>query len=502
MPLNPDAEKLQESTRDVHQAAEKGQAATDRYGEALVAYDPVAERRLRLKIDLFIVPTVALLYLFCFIDRANIGNAKIAGLASDLGLEGNDYNTIISMFFVSYIIFEIPASLACKYVGPGWFLPLITVLFGVCSLANAYVNTMGQAAAVRFLLGIFEAGMMPGIAYYLSRWYRRSELAFRLSLYIVMSPLAGAFGGLLASAILKLDHVGGVQTWRMIFVVEGIITIGLGLVGFLTLTDRPETARWLSQEEKDLAIARIKSERIGTTAVIDSMDKVKIKRGIFNPVTLSTSLIFLLNNITVQGLAFFAPTIVATLFKGKTTIHQQLLTVPPYLVGAFFTVLFPLLSWRLDRRQIFMIFSAPMVMVGYAMFLGSTDQKVRYGATFLIASSAFALGPLTNAQVAANVVGDTARSAAIGTNVMMGSVGGLISGWAFLPFDAPNYHIGNGLNLATSGSVLILATLTLLWMKRDNKKRGSKDIDAELSGLTQEQIENLDWKHPAFQWKY
>lgn len=361
---------------------------------------------------------------------------------------------------------------------------------------------MSEAAGVRFLLGIFEAGMMPGIAYYLSRWYRRSELAFRLSLYIVMSPLAGAFGGLLASAILKLDHVGGVRSWRMIFVVEGIITIGLGLVGFFTLTDRPETARWLSQEEKDLATARIKSERIGTTAVLDTMDKAKIKRGIFNPVTLSTALIFLLNNITVQGLAFFTPTIIATLFKGKTTIHQQLLTVPPYVVGAFFTVLFPLLSWRLDRRQIFIILSAPMVMVGYAMFLGSTDQKVRYGATFLIASSAFALGPLTNAQVAANVVGDTARSAAIGTNVMMGNVGGLISGWAFLPFDAPNYHIGNGLNLATSGTVLVLATLTLLWMKRDNKRRGSKDVDAELSGLTEEQIENLDWKHPAFQWKY
>ncbi|EHK43813.1 uncharacterized protein TrAtP1_008232 [Trichoderma atroviride] len=495
-------EKAQVSTRDVRQVAEIGQTATDRYGAALVAYNPATERRLRLKIDFYIVPTVSLLYLFCFIDRANIGNAKIAGLASDLKLEGYDYNAIISVFFVSYIIFEIPANLACKYIGPGWFLPLITVLFGVCSLSTAYVNTLGQAAAVRFLLGIFEAGMMPGIAYYLSRWYRRSELAFRLSLYIVMSPLAGAFGGLLASAILNLDHVGGVHKWRMIFVVEGIITIGLGLVGFLTLTDRPETARWLSQEEKDLAIARIKSERIGTTTILDSMDKGRIKRGIFNPVTASTSFIFLLNNITVQGLAFFAPTIVATLFKGKTTTQQQLLTVPPYVVGAFFTVLFPLLSWRLDRRQIFIILSAPMVMVGYAMFLGSTDQKVRYGATFLIASSAFALGPLTNAQVAANVVGDTARSAAIGTNAMMGSVGGLISGWAFLPFDAPDYHIGNGLNLATSGTVLILATLTLLWMIRDNKKRGSKDVDAELNGLTQEQVENLDWKHPAFQWRY
>ncbi|KAL6870369.1 major facilitator superfamily domain-containing protein [Trichoderma novae-zelandiae] len=502
--MTPESNKseAETTTRDVHQAAEKGQAATDQYGEALVAYDAVAERKLRLKIDLFIVPTVSLLYLFCFIDRSNIGNAKIAGLASDLGLRGNDYNAIISIFFISYIVFEIPATLACKAVGPGRFLPLTAVLFGACSLATAYVDTMRQAAGVRFLLGVFEAGMMPGTAYYLSRWYRRSELAFRLSLYIVMSPLAGAFGGLLASAILKLDHVGGVRSWRMIFVVEGIVTIGLGLVGFFTLTDRPETARWLSRAEKDLAVARVKSERVGVTSVVDSMDRTKIRRGILNPVTLSTALIFLLNNITVQGLAFFAPTIVATLFRGTTTVRQQLLTVPPYVVGAFFTVLLPWLSWRLDRRQVFIVASAPMVMVGYAMFLGSTEPKVRYGATFLIASSAFSFGALTNAHVAANVVGDTARGAAIATNVMAANIGGLISSWAFLPFDAPDYHIGNGLNLATSGTILILGTVMLLWMKRDNKKRGSKDVDAELRGLTQEQVEALDWKHPAFQWRY
>lgn len=94
----------------------------------------------------------------------------------------------------------------------------------------AFVHNFSQAAGVRFVLGMFEAGLMPGIAYYLSRWYRRSELTFRLSLYIVMAPMAGAFGGLLASAILNLDHVGSLTGWRMIFGIEGIITIGLSLI--------------------------------------------------------------------------------------------------------------------------------------------------------------------------------------------------------------------------------------------------------------------------------
>jgi MFS family permease len=88
--------------------------------------------------------------------------------------------------------------MACKWIGPGWFIPSISLGFGICSICTAFVHNIHSASGVRFLLGLFEAGMMPGIAYYLSRWYRRSELAFRLSLYIVMAPLAGAFGGLLA----------------------------------------------------------------------------------------------------------------------------------------------------------------------------------------------------------------------------------------------------------------------------------------------------------------
>lgn len=391
--------------------------------------------------------------------------------------------------------------MACKWIGPGWFIPATALGFGICSICTAFVDNIHSASGVRFLLGMFEAGMMPGIAYYLSRWYRRSELAFRLSLYIVMAPLAGAFGGLLASGILKLSHFGGLHEWRMIFAIEGIITCGLALISFLTLTDRPATARWLSAEEKDLAIARVKSERVGTTEVLDRIDTAKILRGILNPNTLTTAFIFLLNNITVQGLAFFAPTIVKTIYPKSSVISQQLHTVPPYVVGAFFTVLFPFLSWRFDRRLIFFIVSAPLMMTGYIMFLASKDGHVRYGATFLIASGAFSFGALCNAHASNNVVSDTARSAAIGTNVMLGNIGGLISTWSFLPFDGPNYPIGNGLNLATSSTMLLIAIGLLLWLKTDNKKRSNRDIDKELEGLSEKQIQDLDWQHPAFRWK-
>lgn len=270
---------------------------------------------------------------------------------------------------------------------------------------------------------------------------------------------------------------------------------------FITLTDRPETARWLTQEEKDLAVARVKSERVATTEVLDRMDSKKLLRGIFSPVTVSTAFMFLLNNITVQGLAFFAPTIVRTIYPDKSTITQQLYTVPPYVVGGFFTLVLPLVSWRFDTRQIIMIATTPLVIIGYAMFLGTTNSSARYAATFLLSSSLFAVGPLANSQVSANVVSDTARSSAIGMNVMMGNVGGLISTWSYLPWDAPNYHIGNGLNLAACCTVLLLATGTLFWMQWDNRKREARSVEEELAGMSQQEVQDLDWKHPAFRWR-
>ncbi|SPO06608.1 related to nicotinamide mononucleotide permease [Cephalotrichum gorgonifer] len=479
---------------------ETGRAVTDKSSDAPFVFDKAAETRLRRKIDFMIIPTVALLYLFCFIDRANIGNARLAGLEKDLGLAGTDYNVVLSVFYISYIVFEIPANICCKWLGPGWFLPITSLGFGFSSIFTALVKTKAQVCGVRFVLGIFEAGMLPGIAYYMSRWYRRSELTFRLSLYVVMAPLAGAFGGLLASAILRLPSFGRFTSWQMIFAIEGIITVGLAIISFATLTDRPESARWLTEEEKKLAINRIKSERLATTEVLDKIDTPKLLAGILNPLTLSTALVFLLNNVTVQGLAFFLPTIVRGIYPDRTTVTQQLYTVPPYVVGAFFTVLFPGISYKIDRRQIFIIISTPFVMIGYIMFLATASNQARYGATFLIASGAFCMAPITNAHISANVLSDTARSSAIGTNVMFGNIGGLISTWSFMVKDAPHYPIGNGLNLATSSTILIVGTLMLFWMKTDNAKRERRSAEDELAGMTEKQIQDLDWKHPGFRW--
>merc|ERR1712093_127219 len=505
----PSAEKPGQShiERQAEEVAKHAHAATDLYGNPLVTFDPVAEAKLRRKIDWYIVPTVALLYMFCFIDRANIGNARLAGFERDLGLRGYQFNILLSVFYVSYIVFEIPSNIACKYFGPGKWIPFISFGFGLLSLCTAFVKTFGQAAAVRFLLGVFEAGMLPGIAYYLSRWYRKAELTFRLALYVVTAPLAGAFGGLLASALLKLPKIGPIVSWRHVFFVEGLITCGLGIVAFFVLTDRPETARWLTPEEKAIAIARVKSEHVGTTELLDRIDTAKIKAGILNPNSLAVSWIFLLNNITAGGVAIFAPTIIATIYPQYSIVHQQLMTVPPYIVGAAGVLFFCFVSWKINRRGIFMCGLALPVIVGYAMLLATDAKdpgqaKIRYGGVFVLTLGLFSYGALTNAQVAVNTVTDTARSAAIGSNVMIGSLGALVSTWSYIKTDAPQYHVGNGLNLASAVAISISAAALMAWQKKDNARREKIDVDAALHGLTPREVEDLDWKHPSFRWSY
>lgn len=223
--------------------------------------------------------------------------------------------------------------------------------------------------------------------------------------------------------------------------------------------------------------------------------------GIINPISIGSALVFLLGNITVQGLAFFAPTIVRTIYPHDSLVSVQLHTVPPYVVGGFFILLVNYASWKVDRRNIFLIVSAPAIIIGYIIFLSTTAPAPRYAATFIIAAGAFNSGALCKAQVSANVVSDTARSSSIGFVVMLGNVGGLIASWSFLPGDHPNYHIGNGLNLGTSATMLILTIVMEVWMRSNNRQRSRRDSNAELDRLDAAQIEDLDWKHPGFRWR-
>lgn len=235
---------MERSSRDASTGSEKSPAIQDEFSKP-VATDPKAakqdrikavdalatapgtthesfahldEKKILRKMDLRLLPMLALLYLLSFLDRGNIGNAKIEGLTDTLGLTGPEYNWCLTIFFFSYAAFEVPSNLLLKRLRPSFWLPTIMVAWGVVMTLMGIVQNYSGLLAARFFLGVTEAGLFPGVAYYITMWYCRHEAQFRQALFFSAASVAGAFSGLLAFGIAHMDGVGGLEGWRWIFI--------------------------------------------------------------------------------------------------------------------------------------------------------------------------------------------------------------------------------------------------------------------------------------------
>lgn len=179
--------------------------------------DKIAERKLVRKIDLCVIPLIMLLYLLSFLDRVNIGNARLYGLESDLGLSSIQYQTAVSLLFATYIISEVPSNWIVKhYVRPSRWISFITTSWGIIATLTGICQSYGGLIACRLLLGLVEGGLFPALTIYLTFFYTKRELALRIGYLFVSSAIAGAFGGLLAFAIGYMDGVAGLRGWRWI----------------------------------------------------------------------------------------------------------------------------------------------------------------------------------------------------------------------------------------------------------------------------------------------
>ena len=219
------------------------------------------ERKLMTRVDFRVIPFLSILYLLAFLDRTNIANAAVFGLQTDLKLTGTEYNTALTIFFVSYIAFEIPANVLLKKLSPHVWLSLCMFLFGLVTVCQGLVQNYSGLLAVRFFLGIAEAGMFPGCFYLIGMWYKRSEAQRRFSFFFSSTTLAGAFGGLLASAIGKMDGMRGYKGWRWIFILEGTLTCVVALAFFFCIPDFPEQAKWLSENERAYIKTRLQKDQ-------------------------------------------------------------------------------------------------------------------------------------------------------------------------------------------------------------------------------------------------
>ena len=209
--------------------------AADYHDESATVPASTSERKLVTKIDLRVIPVLSIMYLLAFLDRTNIANASIFGLVKDLNLKGTQYNTALTIFFVPYIVFEIPSNIILKRLKPHVWLSACMFMFGVVTVCQGLVQNYGGLLATRALLGLAETGMFPGSFYLIGMWYRRSEAQKRYTFFFASTTLAGAFGGLLASAIGKMNGLRGYLGWRWIFILEGTLTAVVAIIFFFVI---------------------------------------------------------------------------------------------------------------------------------------------------------------------------------------------------------------------------------------------------------------------------
>ncbi|CAE6451271.1 unnamed protein product [Rhizoctonia solani] len=345
------------------------------------------ERKLVRKLDWIIMPASWILYLLAYLDRSNLGNAKLQGLEAELipnDPSGTKFGLLSAIFYVAYLTWQFPMMLTVKRFPPNRVIGVVTIMWGVSSALQASAFNYPGIVTARYFMGFFEAGFGPTIPFYYSLFYLSSEHALRTSFFISAGPLAGAFGGIIAYGV---QHIrSSIGTWRILFLVEGCPTVLAGILALILLPARPESTRWLSEEERKIATERLQRE-VQTEARAVNWDHVRMS--LLDYKTWMVSILYQSLNVALSSISVFLPTIIRTL--GYTNAKAQLMSVPPYACAGVVMLIVAKTSDRLRLRGPFVAGSLALSGVGYIILLVSSATQVhaRYAAIFLAVTGTY-----------------------------------------------------------------------------------------------------------------
>ncbi len=444
----------------------------------------INERSLLRKIDLHVIPFAILYYFLSFLDRTNIGNARINGLTIDLKLSDYQYSIALTILYIPYILAEIPSNLLLKKVGANYWLSTLVILWGIVGTLQGIVKNHQGLWADRFFLGLTEGGILPGIILYLSGWYKPNELQFRLGLFWSASSLAGAFAGLLAAAIGLMSGVGGLHGWSWIFILEGIITVIVGVIGFFLMPSSISKAKFLTSEERTFASNRLIHASRGQD---EETEKFRWSEVLSVFTSIHIYLLLILSfcaGISVYSIAYFLPTILSNF--GYSVWGTQLLTVPPYFFALILTFICSIWSDRICQRSPFIIFPYLVGIAGTAILYTCTRDKrsigPRYFAIFLVVGGIFSAVPALFAWTSNSFAPHYRRATALGCMVFMTNSGGLASTWLFRTADSPTYTTGYSVILALLAIGTVSPVLLRFYFIYVNKQRNHRKMNTvELS---------------------
>ncbi|KAG9571100.1 MFS general substrate transporter, partial [Aureobasidium melanogenum] len=456
-------------------------------------YAAQAEHRLVKKIDRRILPLIVIIYLFNYLDRNSITQARLYGLQKDTKVNGAVYQTSISIFSAGYIFMQLPSTILMTKLRPSIFLPCCIILWAIVSGCTAAANSPGSLLAIRFCLGLVEAPFFPGAIYFLSCWYTKKELGIRMALLICGLLLSNAFAGLISAGILKgMAGVGHLHAWRWLFILEGLATVCVGCIALFVLPDYPATTRWLTEEEKIIAQGRLAADA-GSDDVLEE-DKVSIWRGIaWAGKDYRVWLFAGLQMATTASISYshFFPTLIQRIgIKDRTTV--LLLTSPPYLVAFFWALS---LAWIADKRQIRSIpsgVSCIISMMGTILLVALPHLYwARYAFTFLVCVGTFGIYSTTYTWLSSTIPRPPIkRAAAIGIANTLANLASLYANYFWLDEYEPTFQVSWGI-LLTFQALALACILTLRFtLQRKNKK--FEKLQAEVNLNHEAEVQALD----------
>ncbi|EMR72917.1 putative major facilitator superfamily transporter protein [Eutypa lata UCREL1] len=361
------------------------------------------ELRVVAKLDLYVCPILIALQLISFLDRGNIGFAATQGMIGDLGLEGTQLNTAISLFYPLYILAEFPAALVVKRLGFNRVIPTAALCWGIVCLGNGFVTNFGQLAACRMLLGMFEGFLFPSLTLMLANW---------------------------------------------LYIIEGAATVVISVVCYFAIPSSYTTAYFLNEDDR--AVMRRRAEL--TEAYSGGKGHYSMKEFMMAVKDVKTwlhGIVQVMSLTVLYGFSVFLPIILR--FGFNFSVEQsQYLSIPVFFWGSIVYGIGGHLSDRFSRRFLACILCAPVGIVGYAILLGGAGISVgvKYFACFLIASCAWMLGGGNLAWLSTNTAPDGKRAASIGIALSIGNIGGIVSGQIYPQTDAPGYTLGHAYSLA------------------------------------------------------
>ncbi|KFY43665.1 hypothetical protein V494_01870 [Pseudogymnoascus sp. VKM F-4513 (FW-928)] len=392
----------------------------------------VSARKLLLKCDLRLVPILGTLYLVSFFDRSNIANARLFGLEKSLNMPSNGFNTCLWIFYLPFVIIEIPSNLimSMNKIKPNYWL-----------------------AGMMFILG---AALLIG------QYYKRSEFNVRFAWFICFALGGSACGGLLAFALEHMGGLAGYESWRWVFIIEGLITVAFSVCAFVIIPGFPEDAKFLTEPERAFLLKRLRDDR-GQEKT--DMKGVPWLRVLLDWKVWAFTVVFFCCDMSAASISAFTPTILAEL--GWTKSIAQVMSIPIWVVGIVFTLSASFLSGKLSIRYPFVFFGIALSLVGWAIQLAQVQPPgVRYFALFAIASGAFMQMPILIGWLNGNLRGRPAQAIGAAVQLGIGNCANFISSNVFITEEKPKYPTGFTAGLAITavgGGVLVVVVLLMAW---------------------------------------